>query len=318
MTVQLSILDPVPMVAGQRPDQALQAAVRLAQCADRLGYHRIWYAEHHLQAAAACPAPAVLVASVAAQTQRIRVGSGGVVLRHHAPWHVAETFSMLGSLYPGRIDLGVASGHGASEEVAARLGGGPIEGRLDALQDALQTLGTQVDAWVLGSSARSAQTAARLGWYYGSGNVVGDAAPLTQYRRDFSAVRHARPAVSLAVAVVCAENMPRALQLAASHRAYFSSQGTAPHGAPVPSPEHVLPLSGNALDLYPRLVVGDPATVRAALTALARRYDVDELLLLSVLHSAQDRLDSYALIADAMLNVSVPPARISAQPGGYL
>ncbi|GGR04047.1 MsnO8 family LLM class oxidoreductase [Deinococcus ruber] len=318
MTVQLSILDPVPIMAGQRPDQALHAAVRLAQCADQLGYHRIWYAEHHIQDAAACPAPAVLVASVAAHTQRIRVGSGGVVLRHHAPWHVAETFGMLGSLYPGRIDLGVASGHGASDDVAARLGGGPIEGRIDALQDALHTLGTQVDAWVLGSSSRSAQTAARLGWYYGSGNVVGDPAPLTQYRREFSALRHARPAVSLAVAVVCAESMPLALHLAASHGAYFSAQGTAPHGAPVPPPDHLPPLGGNALDLYPRLVVGDPATVRAALTALARRYDADELLLLSVLHGAQARIDSYTLIADAMLKVSVPPARIPAQPGGYL
>lgn len=319
MTVHLSVLDPVPMSLGQRPRDALRAAVHLAQTAEQCGYHRVWYAEHHLPAATACAAPAVLVATVAAATDRLRVGSGGVVLRHHAPWHVAETFTALDALYPGRIDLGVAGGIGADEDTARRLEGRavPHPQRLEELDGALRALGAGVQGWVLGASARSAEQAAALGWHYGSGNVTGDPAPLQAYRARHSGRRHRQPTVALAVAVVCAETTAEALRLASSHRAYFGLQGMVPGGSPVPRPD-TTPGGPGPLDLYPRLVVGDPVTVRSALTALARRYGADELALITITHDPQARRRSYALIAGAFAQAPHLPIHRPDQPGGYL
>ncbi|MBZ9715007.1 MsnO8 family LLM class oxidoreductase [Deinococcus multiflagellatus] len=318
MTVQLSLLDPVPLVSGQRPHDALHDALLLAQSAEACGYGRVWYAEHHLPGAAACPAPAVLISAVAASTTRLRVGAGGVALRHHAPWHVAETFATLDALYPGRIDLGVAGGVGADEATVARLGGDgtPLPERLAALDGALRALGAGVQGWVLGNSARSAAQAAGLGWHYGSGNVVGNPGALAQYRAGHSGARHARPWAALAVAVVCAETTAEALRLAASHRAYLAGQGLAPGGLPVPPPAEAPALPG-PLTLYPSLVVGDPITVRSALTALARRYAADELVLLTITHSAAARRRSYQLVADAFAHQPLPRPAPAPQPGGY-
>lgn len=319
MTVQLSVLDPVPLSCGQSPHESLRTAIQLAQTAEQSGYRRVWYAEHHLPRAAACPAPAVLVAAVAAATDRIRVGSGGVVLRHHAPLHVAETFSTLAALHPGRIDLGVAGGTGADEQTTRRLGGDGTSypDRLAALDEALRDLNADVHSWVLGASARSAELAARFGWHYGSGNVTGDPGDVQAYRAQHTARRHATPTVALAVAVVCADTTEAALHLARSHRAYFSAQGMAPGGQPVPPPA-ALPVTPGPLALYPRLVVGDPVTVRSALTALARRYGADELALLTITHDSQARRHSYALIAEAFAQAAPPPIHLPHQPGGYL
>ncbi|WP_221090891.1 MsnO8 family LLM class oxidoreductase [Deinococcus aquaedulcis] len=322
MTVQLSLLDPVPLSAGQTPRDALQGALDLARAAERYGYGRVWYAEHHLPGASACPAPAVLVSAVAAQTTRLRVGAGGVALRHHAPWHVAETFTTLDSLYPGRIDLGVAGGVGADEATVARLGGDgtPLPERLQALQRALHNLGSGVQTWLLGSSARSAAQAARLGWHYGSGNVLGSPEPLADYRAGHSGARHPQPRVALAVAVVCADTTAEALHLAGSHRAYLAGQGLAPGGQPVPPPSAQAALP-DVLGAYPRLVVGDPGTVRAALTALARRYSADELLVLTITHCPAARRRSYELVAQAFaaqpVSLSRPQPAPAPQPGGY-
>ncbi|PTA68538.1 MsnO8 family LLM class oxidoreductase [Deinococcus arcticus] len=318
MTLQLSVLDPVPLSAGQTPREALRGALELAAAAEAAGYRRIWYAEHHLPGASACPAPAVLVSAVAAQTSRLRVGAGGVALRHHAPWHVAETFATLDALYPGRIDLGIAGGVGADEATAARLEGraAPLPERLQELDGALRTLGAGVEGWLLGSSERSAAQAARLGWHYGSGNVVGTPEPLAAYRAAHSGARHPGPRVALAVAVVCAETAAQALQLAGSHRAYLAGQGLAPGGQPVPPPSPQAALPG-VLDAYPRLVVGDPGTVRAALSALARRYGADELVLLTITHCPAARRRSYELVAQALAAQPVPLPAPAPQPGGY-
>ena len=105
--VPLSVLDLIPVAAGQTPADAVRSSMDLAQQAERLGYHRYWFAEHHLNPGVAATAPAVMVGLVAAATTRIRVGSGGVQLGHRTPLSVVEEFGLLDAAFPGRLDLGL-------------------------------------------------------------------------------------------------------------------------------------------------------------------------------------------------------------------
>ncbi|MET0770257.1 MAG: MsnO8 family LLM class oxidoreductase, partial [Solirubrobacteraceae bacterium] len=110
--MRLSVLDQSPISAGSTGPDALRNTLDLARLADELGYHRYWVAEHHGGAMLAGPAPEVLIGPIAAATRRIRVGSGGVMLPHYSPLKVAEAFSLLAGLYPGRIDLGLGRASG--------------------------------------------------------------------------------------------------------------------------------------------------------------------------------------------------------------
>src|SRR5436853_6228567 len=111
-SLRLSVLDQSPISEGSTGSQALRQSIELARLADRLGYHRYWLAEHHGGPMLAGPSPEVLIGPIAAATQRIRVGSGGVMLPHYSPLKVAENFSLLSALYPGRIDLGIGRASG--------------------------------------------------------------------------------------------------------------------------------------------------------------------------------------------------------------
>ena len=110
--LKLSVLDQSPVRKGGTPAQAIAETIELAALCDQLGYHRYWLAEHHGTSLASAT-PEILIARVAAETERIRVGSGGVMLTHYAPLKVAEQFRMLETLYPGRIDLGVGRAPGS-------------------------------------------------------------------------------------------------------------------------------------------------------------------------------------------------------------
>src|SRR5205085_3678867 len=112
MALRLSVLDQSPIPEGSTGSQALHNTIDLARLADELGYHRYWVAEHHGGAMLAGPSPEALIGPVASATSRIRVGSGGVMLPHYSPFKVAETFSVLAGLFPGRIDLGIGRASG--------------------------------------------------------------------------------------------------------------------------------------------------------------------------------------------------------------
>ena len=118
---RLSVLDQAPIAEGSTSGQALRNSIELAQLADKLGYHRYWVAEHHGTPALACASPEVLIGPVAQATERIRVGSGGVMLPHYSPLKVAENFSMLSGMYPNRIDLGIGRAAGTSPAIAFAL-----------------------------------------------------------------------------------------------------------------------------------------------------------------------------------------------------
>jgi luciferase family oxidoreductase group 1 len=230
--VQLSVLDLAPVVTGSTPARALQGAIELARLADRLGYTRYWVAEHHNMPGVASSAPAVLIAHAASATERIRVGSGGVMLPNHPPLVVAEQFGMLEALHPGRIDLGIGRAPGtdpltaralrrsevslSAEEFPRQLGdllsfftgewpaGHPYE-----QVTAVPGKGYRPEVWLLGSSDYSAQVAGLLGFPFSFAHHFSPAntdAAAALYRERFtpSSTLDA-PHLSLGVSVVCAE-----------------------------------------------------------------------------------------------------------------
>ena len=126
--IRIGILDQSPIISGHSPAEAVHETIRLAQAAERLGYHRYWLAEHHSTAALADPCPEILVTRVAAATTRIRVGTGGVLLPYYSAFKVAEQFRMLEALYPGRIDLGIGRAPGGDQITALAMGEGRYPG----------------------------------------------------------------------------------------------------------------------------------------------------------------------------------------------
>ena len=206
MALPIGILDQSPVLAGARPRDAVLATVALARDAERLGYHRYWLAEHHAMRGLADPAPEILLAYLAAQTTRIRIGTGGVLLPHYAALKVAEQFRMLDALAPGRIDLGIGRAPGGSQRVSLALESAEIQrfprqvsdvvGFLDgtlaeehpfAKLVAMPGGDSSPEVWLLGSSDYSAALAAEMGLPFAFAHFIsGDAAGVTRmYRRHF-------------------------------------------------------------------------------------------------------------------------------------
>src|SRR5215210_8080083 len=122
--MKLSVLDQSPIISGHTPREAIEQTIRLAQAVEQMGYYRYWLAEHHAIAALADPCPEVLLARLGAETRRLRIGTGGVLLPYYSAFRTAETFRMLEALYPGRIDLGVGRAPGGDPRTAQAVGGG--------------------------------------------------------------------------------------------------------------------------------------------------------------------------------------------------
>src|SRR5882762_4777377 len=187
--LRLSVLDQSPVPSGSTPGQALQNSIDLARHVDALGYHRFWMSEHHAMDTLACTAPEVMLARIGAETSRIRIGSGGIMLPHYSAYKVAEVFRTLHALYPGRVDLGVgrAPGGGPLEAHALRRERRqrPADDFEDQLAELLAFLNRDFPAehpfsqltvspqmpggpevWLLGSSLWSAEAAAQFGLPY--------------------------------------------------------------------------------------------------------------------------------------------------------
>jgi luciferase family oxidoreductase group 1 len=242
MPLRLSVLDQSPISEGATGAQALANSVDLARLADALGYHRYWVAEHHGTPMLACASPEALIGPIGALTSRIRVGSGGVMLPHYSPLKVAETFSMLSGLFPGRIDLAVGRAPGTDAttmfalqrdrrhvapddfpdqlaELLAYLGNSLPAAHPFAALASLPGLPERPEPWLLGSSAQSGVWAAQLGLPYAFADFInpGGVEFAARYRREFKpAAWRPAPEVIVAVWVVCAETDEDARRLAAS------------------------------------------------------------------------------------------------------
>ena len=323
--IAFSMLDLVPVREGRSVADALAVSLQTAQHAERLGFTRYWLAEHHNMASIASSATAVLIGHVAGGTQRIRVGSGGVMLPNHPPLVVAEAFGTLAELYPGRIDLGLGRAPGTDPMTMRALRRDRVETvddfprEVSELQHLLGDVqpgqklianpgaGTHVPIWLLGSSLFSAQLAAERGLTYAFASHFAPAMLLQaidMYRRHFKpSPTLAKPYVMIGVPLIAAPTDDEAQYLASSifQRVLGILRGT--RGLLMP-PQHDFLQQLNAqekaaiADFLACAVIGSPATVRQGLQALADQTGCDEMMFTCDVYDPALRLRALDIVAD--------------------
>jgi luciferase family oxidoreductase group 1 len=329
--IRLSVLDQSPVSEGSSGAQALQNTIDLARLADRLGYHRYWVAEHHGGPMLAGPSPEALIGPIAAATKDIRVGSGGVMLPHYSPFKVAESFSLLAGLFPGRIDLALGRAAGTDPLTSFALQRDrrtappddfpqQLVELLSYLDDSLaedhpfarlaKTLPGRPESpqpWLLGSSPQSAIWAAELGLPYAFADFInaGGAEITKLYRERFAEHEHGglKPRTAVAVWVICADSDEEARRLAASGQMTFTLLRRGDLIA-VPPPEKALEFLAND-EPAPgqprserRAVLGAPTAVRAELEDVVFTYGAEEAIVVSITYEHEARRHSYELLAD--------------------
>lgn len=330
--MQLSILDQSPIISGHAPALAVAETIKLAQAAERLGYHRYWLAEHHSVAALADPCPEILVTRVAAATSTIRVGTGGILLPYYSAFKVAEQFRMLEALFPGRIDLGIGRAPGGDQRTALAMGEGRYPGA-EHFPEQVQYLVAYLDdalpaehpfagvkampagassppVWLLGSSDYSGALAAQLGLRFAFAHFInphGGDAVMREYKRRYQpSAREPEAHALLTVFVICADTDAEAERLAASIdlRRLNMEYGV---NAPVPTYEEAARYPYTDADRQriarqrQRLVLGAPDTVRTRLAGIQAAFEADELMVITITGDYASRMRSYELIAQACI-----------------
>ena len=328
MQLPLSILDLSPVGADMSPSQAIRDSAELAKHADRLGYQRYWVAEHHNMASIATSAPEVMIAHIAAVTQRIRVGAGGIMIPNHTPLRVVEIFRTLEALYPGRIDLGLGRAPGTDPVTAAALrrSDDPEVNQLLAELMAFergdfpekhpfrQIVPMPSDArltsiWMLGSTLAGASIAAQLGVPYAfAGHFAMRSArdAIAVYRRQFRpSAALAEPYAMLAVTAVCGADDEDARRLAAPIRVAIAKTRTGKRG-PIVSIDEALayPFTAEeraiADDFLTGAVIGGQDHVAAGILALARETGAQEVMLSALIPGLEARKASIERISQAL------------------
>jgi luciferase family oxidoreductase group 1 len=321
--VRWSVLDLVPVSTATTPAQALRASVDLAPVIERLGYHRLWVAEHHGMPGIASSAPAVLIAHLAEATTTLRVGSGGVMLPNHAPLVVAEQFGTLAALHPDRIDLGIGRAPGTDQATAYALRRSP-DLSADAFPEDLSQLRAFLDGtypriravptperppqvWLLGSSGYSAQLAGVLGLpfafaHHFSARFTDPALEL--YRSSFQpADTLDAPYAMVTAAVFAADTDEEARRLAAPHGLSILRLRSGRPGL-LATPEEALaydygPQERELIESFTEShIVGGPDTVRKGLQALLERTRPQELMVATSIGDPAARRRSYEIVAE--------------------
>jgi luciferase family oxidoreductase group 1 len=332
--MRLSVVDQSPVPEGCTPSDALANSIDLARRCDAWGYHRYWLAEHHASEMLAGPAPEILIARIAAETERLRVGSGGVMLPHYSPFKVAETFRVLEALYPGRIDLGLGRAPGGAPLVMHALQRTRTEGMIhdDFAEQLVELLAwlnggfpathpyarielapaaSCPDIWLLGSSPWSCQAAAQLGLPYCFAAFINpDPAQvcLATYQKRFDAAAggEAEPRAMLALGVLVADTDEQAARLMLPARSIRHRLSRGIRG-PIPTPEAAAaemgaepqPMQVRSGE-WPRYVYGNPELVAETLERIAKEAGVDELAVVTITHDHEARCRSYELLAGVL------------------
>ncbi len=327
--VKLSVLDQSPAAAGESAALALGHTIELAQRAEEWGYHRFWVTEHHGSNRNMGSSPEVLVSHLLARTDRIRIGSGGVMLQHYSPYKVAENFNVLASLAPGRVDLGIGRGPGGMPRTTQALRPQPLNGspavsleeKLTELRSFLGSGANGViasplppqpaDLFLLGTTAASGEMAAvhRLPYVFAmflNGEEEEMRRAIDTYHAHSSKVPEFRPQAMLALPVIVAETDGQAAAYAgaihvvrirlASGRTFtvFTEEAAREFGRQ----------SGEeyTYEVQPANVIhGSPARVKERLLAMGKEYGVSEVFIVTAIDNFPDRLRSYRLLAEAML-----------------
>ena len=318
-----SILDLAPIRDDGNAATALKNSLALAQHAEKLGFTRFWVAEHHNMDGIASSATAVLIGYLAGNTQKIRVGSGGVMLPNHSPLVVAEQFGTLATLYPDRIDLGLGRAPGSDQNTARALRRNHLETAEEFPQDVsmIQALlgdeqpnqlikavpgqGTHVPVWLLGSSLFSAQLAAQKGLPYAFAShfaprMMMDAIRI--YRENFKpSATLDKPYVMLGVPLIAADTDERAQYLATSLYQRIANLMQGKSIKSQPPIENMPPLSPPlqvALDGFLGMAaIGSADTVKKRLSQIVQETQADELIFTSDVYDMSDRLRSLAIAA---------------------
>jgi luciferase family oxidoreductase group 1 len=322
----LSVLDLAPIVEGGTVAGALRNSLDLAQHVERWGFRRFWLAEHHNATGIASAATAVVIAHVAAGTQTIRVGAGGIMLPNHAPLVIAEQFGTLAALHQGRIDLGLGRAPGTDQLTMIALRRDQVGGGVDTFpQDVLELqallgdpqpgqavraipgMGSHVPLWILGSSLYGAQLAAALGLPYAfASHFAPDALlpALEIYRERFEPSRELQqPHAMVAANVIAADDDAEARRLFTSVQQSFTNVLRGRRGQLPPpiddiepywAPEEKLRVSG----MLHRSFVGSRETVKQGLEGFVEETSADELIVATAIHEHAARLRSYEILSE--------------------
>jgi len=326
--ISISILDQVPVSDGQSPKKALLNSIELAKLADNMGYKRYWIAEHHSCKYLANSTPEILMSSIAAQTENIKVGSGGILLQHYSPYKIAENLKLLDALYPHRIDAGfgrTAGGDSHATQALQGLNSTPYELKIKQTVDFLtkQAINdnelivsplteSYPEIWLLGSGMKSAEIAANEGLSFAFGHFLkpddGEKA-IDYYLNNFkpSSAQH-KPNVALCINVICADSEEKCEDIATSQdlMTILLDRGLNPNGSPNPNDAKNFVLADKEKELISKsrqeLILGTPQKVRKEILRLSRQYKADEILILTITYDHNDRLNSYKLIMEEMKN----------------
>lgn len=330
--ISLSILDQSPISAGMEAKDALEATIELAKHAENLGYERFWVAEHHDLFGLASPNPAVLISAIGAKTRKIRLGAGAVLLPYYKPFHVAETYNLLASLYGDRIDIGLGRAPGGSAEVSLALSDNYLAGvrefpeKIDELQGFLgknfpenhkfETITpTPVppvppSIWLLGTSEKSAKLAAEKGMNYVFGHFMteDDGPKIAEtYRKDIKANHPGKKRrLIVALNIICAETEETAKDLAKSQFLWKLRQRVpdADHRVPSLSTAKNYPYNKEELEKFNQFledaIIGDPDQVKEKLESLHKLYQADEYMVVTIVHKGEDKRRSYTLLRETV------------------
>ncbi|WP_079509048.1 LLM class flavin-dependent oxidoreductase [Mesobacillus jeotgali] len=330
--MKLSILDQAPVSANQTAKQALEQSVLLAQAGEKLGYTRYWIAEHHDMPGLACPAPEVMLPYIGARTSRIRIGSGAVLLPHYKPYKVAEIYNLLATLFPARVDIGIGRAPGGSAEVTNALSEHFLQNvwkMPESLKDLLHFIRndhpagselakitaspvpeTPPEPWLLGTSEKSALLAAEQGIAYAFGLFMSDKDArelLHSYKNSFQPGSFQKPKTILAVSAICAETSEQAEEISLSSLIWSiqRSKGMGLPGVPSITEAKSHRLSATEKDeidrMRQKMIIGNPVEVKNRLLELHNQTQTDEIMIVTITHSPEDRQNSYKLISEQLL-----------------
>ncbi|WP_339271388.1 LLM class flavin-dependent oxidoreductase [Paenibacillus sp. FSL R5-0744] len=334
MAITISILDQSPIYPGETPEEAFQHTIKLAQLSEELGFHRFWVSEHHDSEQVAGSSPEVLISHLLAKTERIRIGSGGIMLQHYSPYKVAENFNVLSTLAPGRVDLGVGRAPGGLPRSTQALQQERTES--PSLTDKIIELekyvhnrleenhplaglkagplpGIPPELYVLGASVGSAEIAAELGLPYvfslfinSDKTVALDA--IRAYRSGFVSSQGRQPQAIIALALVVADTEEEAKELAGAHK-LIRIQLASGKKLTVGTREQAEEFARQSNEAYtieelePEITKGTKNSVREQLLALSEASGVEEFIITTNVQPFDKRFRSFELLSEAISEV---------------
>lgn len=331
MDLQYSILDQSPVSEDSNPREALKQTAILAQNAEKWGYTRFWVSEHHDAQPLAGSSPEILISHLGAATEKIRLGSGGVMLPHYSSFKIAENFKLLEALYPGRIDAGVGRAPGGMPRASLALNEGRSR-NVDRFPDQIDELSMYLNdaipedhmyhgmkatpvtesappIWILGSSMASALLAAEKGLPYMFAHFIngeGGQDFTRTYRERFVSKNGTQPYVGFAIFAVCQETQGKAERVASSLDLALSMGAQGMPSTGTPPPDKALAYEYTKFEKLlveenrRRMIVGTPAHVANRLEELAEEYQANEVMLVSIAYDFEDKLKTFELIAEEM------------------